>query len=55
MGYIAIINGKGMQVVFDDEGPHLVASVVKCEFCGDDRILSDGRCVTCCQIDDAQI
>jgi hypothetical protein len=55
MGYIAFINGKGMQVQIDDDGPHLVASVIKCEFCNDDRILSDGRCVTCCQIDDAQI
>ena len=55
MGYIAFINGKGMQVQIYDDGPHLVASVVKCEFCNDDRILSDGRCVTCCQIDDTQI
>jgi hypothetical protein len=55
VGYIAFINGKGVQVQIDESGPHLVESVIKCEFCGDDRILEDGRCVTCCQIDDSQI
>ncbi len=30
MGYIAFINGKGIQVVLDDNGVHLEESVIKC-------------------------
>ena len=29
MGYIAFINGKGMQVIMDDDGVHLEQSVIK--------------------------
>jgi hypothetical protein len=41
MGYIAFINGKGIQVVMDDNGVHLEESVIKCEVC------KDGTCFKC--------
>jgi hypothetical protein len=47
MGYIAFINGKGIQVVLDDDGVHLEESVIKCEACGDDRVFKDGTCFRC--------
>ena len=47
MGYIAFINGKGMQVVMDDNGVHLEESVIKCEVCDDDRVFKDGTCFKC--------
>jgi hypothetical protein len=47
MGYIAFINGKGIQVVLDDDGVHLEESVIKCEACDDDRVFKDGTCFRC--------
>jgi hypothetical protein len=47
MGYIAFINGKGMQVVMDDNGVHLEPTVIKCEVCEDDRVFRDGTCFRC--------
>ena len=38
MGYIAFINGKGVQVVMDDNGVHLEPTVIRCEVCEDDRV-----------------
>ena len=29
MGYIAFINGKGIQVVMDDNGVHLEQTIIK--------------------------
>jgi hypothetical protein len=47
MGYIAFINGKGVQVVMDDNGVHLEPTVIKCEVCEDDRVFRDGTCFRC--------
>ena len=47
MGYIAFINGKGVTVQLDDDGAHLVQSIIKCEICGDDRVFKDGTCFAC--------
>ena len=62
MGYIAFINGKGIQVVMDDNGVHLEQSIIKCEVCEDDRVFKDGTCFRCNQLinrvdkpEDAQI
>jgi hypothetical protein len=47
MGYIAFINGKGVQVVIDDNGVHLEPTVIRCEVCEDDRVFKDGTCFRC--------
>ena len=47
MGYIAFINGKGVQVVMDDNGVHLEPTVIKCEVCEYDRVFRDGTCFRC--------
>jgi hypothetical protein len=47
VGYIAFINGKGIQVVMDDNGVHLEESIIKCEVCDDDRVFKDGTCFKC--------
>jgi hypothetical protein len=47
MGYIAIINGSGITVELDDNGAHLVKSLITCDMCGDDRVFKDGTCFRC--------
>jgi hypothetical protein len=50
MGYVAFIDGSGWTVQFDDDGPHLVKSVITCTACGDDRVLKTGFCYKCQEI-----
>jgi hypothetical protein len=50
VGYIAFINGRGIQVVMDDNGVHLEQSIIKCEVCEDDRVFKDGTCFRCNQL-----
>ena len=47
VGYIAFIDGSGWTVELDDNGAHLVKSIIKCEACGDDRVFKDGTCFRC--------
>jgi hypothetical protein len=47
VGYIAFINGRGVQVVMDDNGVRLEPTVIKCEVCEDDRVFRDGTCFRC--------
>lgn len=47
MGYIAFIDGSGWTVELDDNGAHLVKSIIKCDMCGDDRVFKDGTCFRC--------
>jgi len=50
MGYIAFIQGSGWTVELDDNGAHLVKSIIKCEVCDDDRVFKDGTCFRCNQL-----
>jgi len=50
VGYIAFINGKGIQVVLDDNGVHLEESIITCEMCGDDRVFKNGTCFVCSEL-----
>ena len=52
MGYIAFIDGSGWTVELDDNGAHLVKSIIKCEMCGDDRVFKDGTCFKCHELID---
>ena len=47
MGYIAFIDGSGWTVELDDNGAHLVKSIITCDMCGDDRVFKDGTCFRC--------
>ena len=47
MGYIAIINGSGVTVELDDNGAHLIKSIITCDSCGDDQVFNDGTCFRC--------
>jgi hypothetical protein len=50
VGYIAFINGSGFTVEIDDDGAHIVKSVITCEMCGDDRVFKNGTCFVCSEL-----
>ena len=43
MGYIAFIDGSGWTVELDDNGAHLVKSIITCEMCEDATYLPPFR------------
>jgi hypothetical protein len=47
--YIAFINGSGFTVEIDDDGAHIVKSVITCEMC-DDRVFKNGTCFVCSEL-----